>query len=122
MKKYLCLLALYSCIEARASEPSLTFPEQKIELPSLSLWGSTTRQTPFSSPTKEFPSWFKNPETDREEIFPPANGRRKRPTISADKFIITPNDDVDYKLFVKEPDQDIDYKLIVKDVESTTQK
>jgi hypothetical protein len=121
MKKYFCLLALYSCIEAHASEPSLTFPEQKIELPSLSLWGSTP-QTPFSSPTREFPSWFKNPETDREQISPPANGRPKRPTISADRFIITPNDNVDYKLVVKEPDPDIDYKLIVKDVESTRQK
>ena len=121
MKKYLCLLALYPCIEMSAVNPSLAFPEQKIELPSLSLLGSTQRsallpvagEAPYRTDTFPKDLWVGSATT---------RAVKQHPTFSADKFVVTPNDGVDYKLIVKHPDPGVDYKLIVKEVESTTRK
>ena len=96
---YLGPLMLLLCVVARADASSTEFISQKIELPDLSLKESTRRPIPFAQPVQPSPS-----------------ARLQLPLVSKDRFAISPNPDVAYKLLVKQPDPDVDYKLIVKSV------
>lgn len=97
--RLMCVLALSSSVVALATEFQLAFPEQKIELPSLSLQESVRQNNALALPIMS-------------EAWKP---RSPRPKVSADKFVVTPPDNVDYKLTIKEPDPTFDYRLIVKD-------
>ena len=98
---------LFYCLVSFASQPSLLFPEQKIGLPPL----------PLSENAKQdLPAFKVAPNPWTTAVSP------KPLKVSADRFVITPNDNVDYKLLVKEPDPSIDYQLIVKKVEGDLKK
>ena len=96
---YLGPLVLLLCAVARAEAPPAEFISQKIELPDLSPKESTHRPIPFAQPIQPLPS-----------------ARLQLPVISEDRFAISPNPGVVYKLIVKQPDPDVDYKLSVKTV------
>lgn len=96
------LLALLPIVAAAADQPTLTFPDQKIGAPPLSL-AEIGKRGPLGV-VNDARVWF----------------RRQSPSaIPARKFVsnmplITPKDGIDPKL-LKIPDFSIDYKLIVKD-------
>ena len=102
---YLGPLVLLLCVVAHAEASSTEFISQKIELPDLSLKESTRRPIPFAQPVQPSPT-----------------ARLQLPLVSKDRFVISPNPDVAYKLLIKQPDPDVDYKLIVKSVAPALKK
>ena len=87
------------------------FPKQKIELPSLSLSGLA--RSPATLPSQVgTPVVARNEQMISEAPSP----------LNDDKFVFTPDANVDYKLRIKAPDASVDYRLIVKNPDSFGKK
>src|SRR5205823_2671171 len=97
------LVALITSFSTASAEPSLSFPDLKIGLPALSLAEVAQAERPSDA----------NPESalPKSGAAQPAFALQR----SDDKFVIKPDDRVDYKLAIKVPDASIDYRMIVKD-------
>ena len=96
--------------DAAIAENSLAFPEQKIGLPGLSL-AAFARGESRSNVKSDIPLIVGGPSKS-SPVLP----------LSDDKFVIKPDDSVDYKLAIKAPDASVDYRLIVKNPDALRKK
>jgi hypothetical protein len=96
---FVVLIASFSTAIAASS---LEFPDQKIGLPSLSLAAVGRGESRL------------NVKSDNRLIVGSPSKTSPALQLSDDKFVIKPDDSVDYKLAIKAPDASIDYRLIVK--------
>jgi len=99
-----------SCFSTVVAEPSLAFPEQKIGLPALSLAAVARGESP-SKVRSDIPLIAGGPTSPSPAL-----------KWSDDKFVIKPDDSVDYKLAIKAPDASVDYRLIVKNPDALRKK
>ncbi len=91
-------------------DASLVFPDQKIELPALSLAAAAKENL---SPVFKSAPFAIIPRSVRTE---------PGPKLNDDKFVIQPDKSVDYKLTIKAPDASVDYRLIVKNPDEGSKK
>ena len=103
MKKILATFALLSGT-LFAADTSLTFPERKIELPSLSLTESARYAPSPLNLWSQAGDWF------RHQALPAVVEQKK---LVSRMPIVVPKADIDPKL-LKAPDSSVDFKLIVK--------
>ena len=104
-------VALITTFDAAIAETSLAFPEQKIDLPGLSLAAVARGESP-SNVKSDIPRLIVGGPS---RISPALQ-------LSDDKFVIKPDDSVDYKLAIKAPDASVDYRLIVKNPDALRKK
>lgn len=102
--------ALFAAISTASAEPSLSFPNQRIGLPALSL--AEVAQGAVASSVKT--------ETPLIDV----SATKSAPALrrSDDKFVMKPDDSVDYKLTIKAPGASIDYRMIVKNPDALRKK
>ena len=99
------------CNLASALDESLPgFPARTIGLPALSLADAARENLP--SIFQPFPST----STGSARQTAPA------PKMNGDKFVIKPDESVNYKLIIKRPDASADYRLIIKNPEAEQKK
>jgi hypothetical protein len=102
MKKVLATLLLGSGA-LFAADTSLTFPERKFELPSLSLAETAKQVLPPAGIWSTRGGWFLGP----------ASAAALEESLVSKMRIINPPADIDPKI-LKAPDSSVDFKLIVK--------
>lgn len=92
------------------AETSLAFPEQKIGLPASSLAAVAGGE--------------RLPNVESAASLAVASPSKSSPALQLndDKFVIKPDESVDYKLAIKAPDASIDFRLIVKNPDALRKK